>query len=184
VTDPYESIRIIVHAIDPTIPEERIRRAVAQRPARFRHALTHVRPEILHGLERIRAMGLKTGLISNAGYDEVEAWPESPLAPLFDTALFSCHTHLMKPEPEIYLLAARTLGVAPEKCLYVGDGGSREHEGARAAGMCTVLMLGLLEESMPEIASRRARNTDFEARTMEDLARLLEEASGENPAQG
>jgi putative hydrolase of the HAD superfamily len=177
-TDPYESIRIIVHGIDPSIPEERIRRAVAARPARFRHALTRVRPEILKGLERIRAMGLKTGLISNAGYDEVEAWAESPLSPLMDVALFSCHAHLMKPEPEIYLLAARTLGVAPEDCLYVGDGGSREHEGARGAGMRTVLMLGLLEESMPEIAARRLRNTDFEARTMGDLVRLVEGAQG------
>jgi putative hydrolase of the HAD superfamily len=173
VTDPYESVRIIVHSIDPSIAEDRIRAAVEARPRRFRHALTHVRPEILSALARIREMGMRTGLISNAGYDEVEAWRESPLCPLMDAAFFSCHEHLMKPDPEIYLRAARTLGVAPAACLFVGDGGSREHTGARAAGMRTVLTLGLLEESLPEIAARRPRDTDYEAGTIEGVADLV-----------
>jgi putative hydrolase of the HAD superfamily len=183
VLDPYESLRIIAHSIDPGIPEERIRRAVDARPKRFRHAMIHVRPEILGALLRIREPGIRLGLVSNAGLDEVEAWPESPLAPLFGTVLFSCHERLMKPDPAIYLLAARRLGVAPSRCLYVGDGGSREHSGARQAGMRTVLTLGLLEESLPEIAASRPHDTDFEARTLADVADLVESlASGREPS--
>lgn len=41
----------------------------------------------------------------------------------------------MKPDPAIYLLACRRLGVAPEDCVFVGDGGDRELEGAAAVGM-------------------------------------------------
>ena len=126
VTDPYESIRRIAHGIDPAIPEGRIRRAVDARPARFRHALTHVRPEILGGIAHLRSRGLKTGLISNAAYDEVEAWNDSPLADLFDVALFSCFEKVAKPDPAIYHRAAARLGVAPERCVFIGNDGSRE----------------------------------------------------------
>ena len=72
IRDPYESVRMIAHAIDPTIPEERIRKAVATRPRRFRAALTQVRPEILTALQTLRDLRLKLGLISNAALDEVD----------------------------------------------------------------------------------------------------------------
>ena len=169
VTDPFESVRRIAHAIDPTIPEERIRRAVAARPRRFRHALLEVRPEILGALQRFRAIGLRLGLISNAGLDEVEAWSESPLCPLIDVPLFSCHERLMKPDPAIYWRAAERLGVEVDACLFVGDGGSDEHEGARAAGMRTVLFLPLLVASLPSIAATRPRNTDYTAESVDEL---------------
>ena len=173
VTDPYESVRRIVHAIDPGVPEERIRAAVESRPRRFRHALMIVRPEILSGLSELRALGLRTGLISNAGYDEVEAWEDSPLAPLLDVALFSCHEHLMKPDPAFYLRATERLQVTPAESLFVGDGGSDEHDGARAAGMRTALYLGFLEESLPVLAAQRPRNTDYVVRAFGELVEMV-----------
>lgn len=173
VADPCESIRIIAHAIDPTIPEDRIRAAAAGRPGRFREGLLNVSPAVLQALEELRGMSLELGLISNAGLDEVAAWSESPLASLFSAALFSCHEGVMKPDAEIYLRAARRLGVAPEACLYVGDGGSHEHEGARAVGMRTVLILGLLRETSPEAAAQRARVTDHEVETFPELVALV-----------
>lgn len=172
--DPYESVRRIAHEVDPTIPEERIRAAVEARPQRFRHALVHVRPEILEGLRRLRALGLPLGLISNAGLDEVIAWPESPLAPLFDAALFSCHEKLMKPDPEIYRRAAERLGVAPSDCLFVGDGGSHEHDGARRAGMRTALFLAFLAETAPDLAASRPRDVDHVVASMAELVKLVE----------
>ncbi len=174
VSDPVESLRIIVRRIDPSIPEERIVQAAAARPARFRHALIHVRPEILAGVRRLRELRLKIGLLSNAGWDEIDAWPESPLASLFDAALFSCRERLMKPDPAFYRLGAERLEVPPEDCLFVGDGGSDEHSGARQAGMRTVLILGLLEESLPDLAARRPRNADRVVRTTAELADLVE----------
>jgi putative hydrolase of the HAD superfamily len=173
VTDPYESIRRIAHRIDPAIPEETIRRAVEARPARFRHALTHVRPEILEGLAHLRELGLRMGVISNAAYDEIEAWNDSPLARLFDVVLFSCHEKVAKPDPVIYLRAADRLGIAAERSLFVGDGGSREHEGAREAGMSTVLILGLLREGLPEQAAKRRRDTDWVVEQFDELVALV-----------
>lgn len=177
-TDPVASIRRVAATIDPAIPEEAIRRAAEARPARFRRALTEIRPDVLSSLERLRSHGLKMGLLSNAGLDEIGAWSESPLAPFFDCALFSCHEKLMKPDVAFYGRAARRLGVPSGRCLYVGDGGSREHEGARGAGMRTVLILGMLEKSLPEIAATRPRNTDWIVRTMEELVELIESLRG------
>ena len=173
VADPYESVRRIAHAIDPTIPEELIRAAVAARPDRFRRALTDVRPEVLEMLKALRALGLKIGLISNAGLDEIEAWDNSPLAPHFDAVLVSCHERLMKPDPAIYQLAAERLGVGPEQCLFVGDGGSREHEGARAAKMQTALILGFLRETDPHLADARPRITDWVVETHAELLEIV-----------
>jgi putative hydrolase of the HAD superfamily len=173
VRDPYESVRLIAHAIDPEIPEERIRKAVEARPARFRAGLVHVRPDILEGLNALRTMGLKLGLISNAALDEVSAWNESPLAPLIDVFVVSCYEGVMKPDPEIYRRCAARLDVRPEECLFVGDGGSHEHDGARAVGMGTVLILGLLRESYPDLAERRKRNTDWVVESLSDLLAIV-----------
>jgi len=174
VADPVESVRRMAHSIDPSIPEERILRAARARPLRFRRALLQVRPIVIETLGRLRASGLRLGLVSNASHDEVEAWAESPLVRCFDTALFSCREGVMKPDPEMYLRAARNLSVDPGHCVFVGDGGSHEHDGAREAGMATVLFLGLLEESLPEVAARRPRNTDWVVYSMRELADLIE----------
>lgn len=179
--DPVESVRRIAHAIDPAIPLERIREAAARRPERFRAALLHVHPDILAALEQIRAAGLRTGLISNAGLDEVAAWDESPLAPLFDATLFSCHEGVMKPDPAIYLRAAARLGTPAAECLFVGDGASREHEGAHAAGMRTVLFLGILEVISPATAARRPRTADHVAHTLAELLTLIERLRHSGP---
>jgi putative hydrolase of the HAD superfamily len=172
--DPVESVRKIAHAIDPAIPIERIRAAAVVRPSRSRQALTRVDPEPLALLARLRVAGLRLGLISNAGLDEIDGWDDSPLAPLFDSALFSCHEKLMKPEAAIYLRAAQQLGVPPERCLYVGDGGSREHEGANAVGMRTVLFLGLLKLTYPDTAATRPRIAHWTAESFAELGELVE----------
>jgi putative hydrolase of the HAD superfamily len=174
VKDPVESVRIIAHSIDPTIPEEKIIEACNARPDRFRDTLLQVHSSVLGGLDRIREMGLKTALISNAGYDEVEAWDDSPLASRFDEMIASCHVGLMKPQPEIYQLAASRLGVGLDECLFVGDGGSSEHVGANNVGMQNVLFLQFLNESSPKAAANRPRITDWVIDSFDELVELVD----------
>jgi len=172
--DPIESVRMIAHALDPSIPMEKIIAAAKARPRRFRAALLGVRGEVLAMLQCIKELGLKMALVSNAGIDEVTSWEESPLAPFFDAALFSCHEKVMKPDPEIYHRAAELLDTRSENCLFVGDGGSREHEGAATVGMPTVLLLALLRPSYPAVAERRARNTTWVVESFPELTTLIE----------
>ena len=92
-------------------------------------------PESLWLLQTLREKGLKTGLITNTFSDERDMILSSPLYPLFDAAMISYEHAISKPDPEIYRRAMQALNVTAEECLYVGDGGSHELEGARSLGM-------------------------------------------------
>ena len=173
IEDHFENLKAMAHAVDPTIPDEIIRQAVAERKARFSHALTHIDEETLEGLESLRQTGVKMGLISNAGLDEIQAWEESPLSPYFDDAIFSCHARLKKPDPEIYLMAARNLALEPKQCLYIGDGASDEHEGARRVGMTPVLLTRHLELIAPDSIDERRRKVDFIVRNIAELVNYV-----------
>jgi len=158
-TEHRQVIRALAHSLDPTLPERLIDEAVAERQARFDHSLLHVAEEVLEGLQALREAGLGLALVSNASTAEVAAWERSPLAPLFDAALFSCRCGHAKPEPAIYRLALDALGVAPEEALFVGDGGSDEHAGAAAVGLHPVLITRHFGKTLPaeRLAERRAR---------------------------
>lgn len=56
------------------------------------------------------------------------------------TIVISEAVGLRKPQPEIFLHAARALGMAAEACLMVGDNYEADCIGARAAGMAAVYM--------------------------------------------
>ena len=142
-------IRTLAHRLDPEIPLERIEDATRQRQARFDAALTtHVSPEVVNTLRKLRDQGYQIALISNASTAEVQAWPDSPLESLFDVSVFSCDVGMKKPDPAIYHYTADLLGVDSQHCVFVGDGGSDEHHGAFASGMTPLwLTCHLKEES-------------------------------------
>ena len=139
-TNALENLRRLAHSIDPTISEETIQEAVKARQRRFDHALLNIEEETLATLADLQQTGIRLALVSNASSAEVRAWPQSPLAPLFDSAIFSCHCGSKKPDPGIYQYALTQLGLAPHSCLFVGDGGSNEHMGAYAVGMKPILL--------------------------------------------
>jgi putative hydrolase of the HAD superfamily len=86
----------------------------------------------------IQARGLRTGLVSDCT-DELPAVVASlPIAAHLDTTVYSVELGVGKPDPAMFLTASRRLGVSPEQCLYVGDGGGRELSGARRTGMTAV----------------------------------------------
>ena len=89
-------------------------------------------------MKKIREKGLLTGLISNSFSDERDLILGSPLYSLFDVTMISYETGLYKPDPAVFKAMIEKLGVKPEQCLYIGDGGSRELYGARDAGMNAV----------------------------------------------
>lgn len=126
-------------------------------PARV-HALrtdTRLRPDAVSTLAAIRARGLRTGVISDCTHELPAFLPALPVAPLLDARVFSVELGACKPEPAIYLAACDQLGVDPEDCLYVGDGGSRELTGAAAVGMTAVRL------DAPDLADHLVFNKDF-----------------------
>ncbi|MEV8099464.1 HAD family hydrolase [Kitasatospora sp. NPDC085879] len=97
-------------------------------------------PGAVETLTALREDGLYLGLVSNCSSDVRDMLDRSALGPLLDITVLSAEAGLMKPDPEVFRLAARRLGVDPAECLYVGDGHDRELDGATEAGMTAVLL--------------------------------------------
>ena len=102
---------------------------------------------MLAAVRRARAVGLRTGLISNSmgggSYDR-SVFPE-----LFHGVVISSEVGLHKPQPEIFLLGAERTGVPAEECVFVDD--LRENcQGAEAVGMTAVLHRGA-DTTVPEL---------------------------------
>jgi putative hydrolase of the HAD superfamily len=162
VTDAFDAMRLVTHAIDPTVSEERIRAAVASRRRRFEMGLTKVDPLTLDAIDRLRAAGIRIGIVSDAGADDVESWAQSPLRRRFDAVVFSYEIGVRKPASGIYHHALDALGVGPTGVFFVGDGGSEEHRGARDVGLHTVLVTRLLGLYWPDTIPGRRGHADWE----------------------
>jgi putative hydrolase of the HAD superfamily len=97
-------------------------------------------PGVPETLAELRRRGIATAVISNCTEEVALVWDESPFAGLADAAVFSATAGCMKPEPQIYELACRALGVEARDCLFVGDGANDELGGAERLGMRPVLI--------------------------------------------
>jgi putative hydrolase of the HAD superfamily len=96
---------------------------------------TDLRVDAVPVLWALRLRGLRTAVVSDCTHELPLLLPRLPVAPLLDATVFSIEAGVCKPDPAIYLTACRRLGVAPDECLYVGDGGSHELTGAAEVGM-------------------------------------------------
>ncbi|MFJ3876701.1 HAD family hydrolase [Streptomyces sp. NPDC090077] len=116
--------------------------AEAVRVRRTVHGRGFARPAdgAVETLSALNALGVPVGLVSNCSSDVRDMLDGSELGPLIDVSVLSAEAGLMKPDPEVFLLAARRLGVDAGACLYVGDGHDDELDGASVAGMSAVLL--------------------------------------------
>jgi putative hydrolase of the HAD superfamily len=97
-------------------------------------------------LGQLRTCGFRLGVVSDYSAETPTVWESTWLSRTVAAVSFSCELGIRKPDPEMYLHLTRTLGVSPDQCMYVGDGGSRELSGARALGMKTILLCDPREE--------------------------------------
>lgn len=105
----------------------------------MRHMQHFKRSEPVYALaERLRAQGIKTGILSNVFGLGVKPLRESGFYEGFDPVLLSCEVGYAKPDPEFYQLAVDKLGVKPEEIIFIDD---QEYvlEPARAMGMHVIL---------------------------------------------
>lgn len=94
------------------------------------------RPRMLEAIRRIRARGLRTAALTN---NWVREGPREGhrLREHFDVFVESAVVGLRKPDPRIYELVCRELGVAPSRAAFLDDIG-RNLKTARALGMSTI----------------------------------------------
>jgi HAD superfamily hydrolase (TIGR01509 family) len=84
-------------------------------------------------LEAVRARGLRVGVVSNVPADLRPVFAKHGLDQLVDSYTHSYEVGAEKPDPAIFLAAAKSLGVKPSETLMVGD--HAVDRGAERAGM-------------------------------------------------
>jgi epoxide hydrolase-like predicted phosphatase len=99
--------------------------------------LRAVRPEetMIRAVRAVHDSGVRTALLSNSW--GAADYPLDLLRELFDALVLSGEVALRKPDPEIYRLAARELGLEPRDCVFVDDL-PHNLEPAAKLGMATV----------------------------------------------
>jgi putative hydrolase of the HAD superfamily len=96
------------------------------------------RPQMLHAIERIRAVGVRVAaLTNNWATAEGDTAPNGMRALAFDVVVESSVEGLRKPDPKIYELVLDRLGVDAKECVFLDDLGINLKP-ARAMGMTTI----------------------------------------------
>jgi epoxide hydrolase-like predicted phosphatase len=90
---------------------------------------------MVDGVRALRARGVHTGLVSNSW--GTQRYPRDLLTELFDGIVISGEEGFRKPDPRMYELGARRIGVAPEACVFVDDL-AFNLDAARELGMAVV----------------------------------------------
>lgn len=124
--------------LTPEYPHELIEKNAIELTIEFRNKDGR-RVVAKNGARSIRELhgnGYKLGIISNlVTSKEIPDWLEHDhLTPYFDVVLLSCVEGIRKPDPRLSLMACERLGVAPSRCVYIGDNLKRDVEGTRLAG--------------------------------------------------
>ena len=118
--------------------DEAVELVVRKRREGLTDTFNNIPDEIINLLTELKKRGILIGVISNCFSDECEMIHNSKLFPFFDSAKLSYEQGTFKPNPVIFYRMLDELGLEPNECLYVGDGGSRELLAATAIGMKAV----------------------------------------------
>ncbi len=95
------------------------------------------RPRMLEAIRRIRERGLRVGALTNNWVTDTPRRDGHPLRRHFHVFVESSVVGLRKPDPRIYWLVCRELGVEPSAAAFLDDIGGNL-KAARALGMTTI----------------------------------------------
>jgi len=114
----------------------------------------HLFEDVVPCLTKLKSRGLKLGIISNWDNRLGPLLREMQIDRYFDSIVISDEVGAQKPDPKIFLAAAKQLGTPPESILHVGDSSAEDVAGARAAGLQAILLTR--GKSLSPLASLRA----------------------------
>src|SRR5690606_37775218 len=85
---------------------------------------TQLNPAVLEWAAALKDDGYQLGIISNMVREVLDFmqanfdWLEQDL---FNSQIYSCHWRVTKPDPRIYRISLKQLGLEPEDCLFIDD---------------------------------------------------------------
>jgi len=151
------------HAGVPDEPEEINAEVVRRMLARYRVRLPLI-PGAVEAVER-RAAHYPLGLASSSNRELIDtALDVSGLAPFFSATVSSEEVAHGKPAPDVYLEAARRLGVDPSRCCAVED----SHGGIRSAKTAGMRVVAIPNPTYPPDAETLAL-ADVTVRSLDEL---------------
>ena len=134
-------------------------------------------PDIKNSLEKLRAKGLRLGVLSNWDFKLPSALEDAGIAHLFDFVLSSAQVGQEKPARGFFerglALARRTApGLRARDCFYIGDHYEKDVLGARNAGLNPIW---LVRESrdLPSGDTHHADDDVPRLRSLRDLLKLF-----------
>jgi HAD superfamily hydrolase (TIGR01662 family) len=136
--------------LTPDFPAEKIAPLGAELTYQYRQAMG--RRVVVDGgrevLEELQKRGYTLGIISNLiGTREIPEWLKAEdYDRYFKAVVLSSIFGKRKPDPCVYLEAARRAEVDPSRCAYVGDNLKRDVTGTRAAGFGQIIIMISPEE--------------------------------------
>ena len=133
---------IISQWLGPAATPERAARIAESKEIMYRHLVRRdgisPLPGVADCLRRLHRQGWRQAIASSAPRANIETVLEVLSAvPIFDAIVSAEDVRKGKPDPEVYLLAAKRLGVLPDCCIVVEDAVAGI-EAARAAGMRSI----------------------------------------------
>ena len=155
-----------------SVSENQLGKLVEIRNDRYRKSLTDIHQDIISTLKELKDSGIKLCLVSNADIIDKKYWDISPLKDYFDAVIFSCDVGIVKPDVKIYQLAMEKLSVSPAESIFVGDGGSNELYGAKAAGMTTVLTEFLIVKDR-QTKEKITKSADFIISNFKEILNIV-----------
>jgi putative hydrolase of the HAD superfamily len=91
-------------------------------------------------LTALRRRGLRLICVSNWDFTLPEVLERCGLAPALDGVVTSAGSGARKPDPAIFAAALALAGCSPAEALHVGDTPGEDIDGARAAGVRSLLI--------------------------------------------
>lgn len=141
----------------PEFPAERIAPLGGELTFQFRQSMGKrvLQKDARQVVVELDQRGYRLGIISNLiSTQEIPDWLEADgFNPYFKSVVLSSVLGRRKPDPEVYWEAARRIGIAPAKCVYVGDNPARDVVGTRNAGFGMIILLmdqGEVEKDPPQ----------------------------------
>lgn len=135
------SLDILLEIGGLTLPEEEKLRLAEEKNNRYVEYISkmdasEILPGALEFLRECRENGVKTAL-GSASKNAMTILDNTGLTPYFDAIIDGNHTSAAKPDPEVFLLGAKALGMDPADCVVFEDA-EAGIEAATRAGMRSV----------------------------------------------
>lgn len=159
-----ERVAVVLRDLERA-PEPALVARMAAVERELQEELVRLGPHSLATLQQLREQGFRLGVVSNTGNVARRALQLHRIDSLFDAMVFSYEVRSVKPGLLLYRAACSRLGLAPEDCIYVGDGDDLEIVPAASLGMYTIL---LCESGTPE-PRHEGQNADATIRSLDEV---------------